>query len=373
MTIHKFICMAHSLHLRMVVSIFLVLPITIATVYAQDAPPPGVLVETISPKTVTETNSFPGRVLASSKVDIVPQVDGIVTSIQFKEGWAVAKDDVLYTIDPAEYEAAVASAKAAIMAAEAAAELMRIEWDRKNQLFEKGSTTESELQLATARLAQAEAQVDSTKVVLDLAEIQLERTIINAPADGRMGIGKVNVGALVGPLTGPLVTLVSSDPIKVGFLVPLGLYTEYLIEGRKLSDLLVSLVLPDGSTYGHTADIDFAAPVAESSTNSVVLRGVIANPDYLLIDQESVEVVISERDPGLRFTVPKAAFLLDQIGTYVLVVGADNIVEIARPELGREFGQRMELLGGLNENAKVIVAGHAKARVGQPVTPTEKQ
>ncbi|WP_299356014.1 efflux RND transporter periplasmic adaptor subunit [uncultured Shimia sp.] len=338
---------------------------------AQEAAPPGVLVETLKPRAQTGSNTFPGRVVASSKVDIVAQVSGIVTGIHFDEGWPVSEGDLLYTIDPAEYEAAVAAAKAALEAAKAAAELKRIEWDRKKQLFDKGTGTQSELQLATARYDQTKANVTASEVALKLAKIQLDRTTINAPLDGRMSIGHISVGALVGPNTGPLVTVVSSNPIKVGFLVPLGLYTSYLQEGRKLADLKVSLVLPDNSTFPHTADIDFAAPVADSSTNSIVLRGVVANPDYLLIDQQSVEVVVSERNASSTLTVPKTAFLLDQIGTYVLVVDSDNVVEIARPSLGREFGQRMEILAGLDEGARVIVAGHAKARIGQPVTPAE--
>ncbi|SHK45191.1 membrane fusion protein, multidrug efflux system [Shimia gijangensis] len=364
---------ANSVQWALQVSCFVAFAGAFGSARAQEASPPGVLVETLTPRTQAETDSFPGWVLASAKVDIVAQVNGIVTGIHFDEGWPVSEGDLLYTIDPAEYEAAVAGAEAALKAAKAAAELKRIEWDRKKQLFDKGTGTQSELQLATARYDQSKANVTASEVALEMAKIQLDRTTINAPLNGRMSIGHISVGALVGPNTGPLVTVVSSNPIKVGFLVPLGLYTAYLQEGRKLSDLKVSLVLPDNSTFPHTANIDFAAPVANSSTNSIVLRGVVANPDYLLIDQQSVEVVVSERNPSSTLTVPKTALLLDQIGTYVLVVGPDNVVEVARPDLGREFEQRMEILAGLDEGTQVIVAGHAKARVGQPVTPAEKE
>lgn len=336
-------------------------------------PPPSVIVETVKLHDVAEEASFTGRVQAIDKVTIRARVDGFLASRGFDEGSEVKRDQVLFTLERAPYEAALAQAEAGLASARAALELAQATYDRTKELADRGTASLSALDDATSKLSQAHAEVRNRDAALTKAKLDLSYTEIRAPMDGRTGRATYSVGEYVGPSSNPLVTLVRQDPMYVAFPVPQRTLIGVRKEGRAPDAVVVRLRLPDGSTYQHDGTIKFAEPESNAGTDTVTVRAEIPNPERLLVDQQIVGVSVVAKKPDHKLMVSQAAILLDQQGPYVLAVTGDNKVEIRRIEVGEQRGPRIIVAAGLAQGDRVITSGHQKVRPGIVVEPSEFQ
>lgn len=343
------------------------------SVTAQTAAPPapGVVVETIGYKEVARGETFTGRIEAIDKVELKARVAGTLDEQRFEEGGKVEKDAVLFVIDKAPYQIAVEQAQAAVANAEAAVKLAQVTFDRSKQLVAQSFTSKSEFDKAAAELDQAKATLQSQQAALDNAELNLSYTEIKAPMAGAIGRAAVSVGNYVTLESGALATLVSQDPIYATFPVPLRL----LLEVRRLklerSSVVVYLILPDGSRYEHPGEIVFEDVSANPNTDTVTVRARVPNPDGVLDDQQIIGVEVETKKPERRLVVPQASVLLDQQGSYVMVVNAEGTVEQRRLKLGRQVGAEFVVEEGVEEGDRVIVSGLQKARPGIKVTIQE--
>lgn len=334
-------------------------------------PPPSVVVETVRPHDVTDQSTYLGRVEAIDKVTIRARVDGFLASRGFDEGSEVKKDQILFTLEKEPYEAAVALARANVASARAGLDLAQATYDRTRPLAERGTASQAALDDAAAKLSQAHATVQAQEATLRQAELNLSYTEIRAPMDGRTGRATYAVGEYVGPSSNPLVNLVRQDPMYVAFPVPQRVLLEVRREGVTADQVLVRLHLPDGSTYQHDGAIKFIDVESNKGTDTTMVRAEMPNPERLLVDQQIVRVNVVSKETDHRLMISQAAIVLDQEGSYVLAVSAENKVEIRRIEVGAQHGARIEVKSGLSEGDRVIVSGHQKVRPGIVVEPSE--
>ena len=333
------------------------------------AAPPGVIVEPAAERDVSERWSFTGRVQAIDKVELRARVQGFLAARDFDEGAEVEKDRLLFVIEKAPYQAAVAQVEANLASATAAEELARVTLTRTETLVGRETVAEARLDEAQAQFLEAQAAGQAAEAALTRARLDLAYTDVRAPMAGRIGRAAYSIGDLVGPDSGPLAVLVAQDPMYVAFPVPSRVLLEVRREGRERESVRVHLELADGSTYEHAGAVRFVEVEANPTTDTVTAHATVPNPDRLLVDQQLVGVTVEAKEPAVRLVVSQSALLLDQQGAYVLVVDADGTVQARRVTLGEQVGTEVVVEDGLAAGEQVIVAGVQKVRPGMTVTP----
>lgn len=341
----------------------------------QSAPPPKVIISAAFSKELLSETTFVGRGEAAAKTDLVARVSGIITEIVAEDGALVKKGDVIFKIEPDTYEAEVAGQKASVLRAEANVKLAEIELDRKTELLRRDTISESERDIAQANASVAEADLSAALASLKNAELNLERTVITAPFDGRLGRSTISLGALVSSSTGPLATLVQESPMYVTFSLSepqlLGVL-ERLDKG--VDDLVtdgqspnVFVELPNGTLLEEPGKIVFIDNRINPSTGTISLRAEFENDRRMILDGGFISVVIEALEPTLSILVPQNAIQRDQRGDFLLVVTDKQLVEQRYVVLGPQDETDVVVVDGLREGESVIVEGLQRVRPGVEV------
>jgi membrane fusion protein (multidrug efflux system) len=333
-------------------------------------PLPAVTVAPVEVTQLAESAVFTGRAVAEQKVEIRARVAGFVEERAFAEGGTVAAGDLLFRIEDDAYRAALAEIEATMAAAEAERRLAEIERDRQATLVARQATAQAVLDVAEANFAKAEAEVRRLAAQRDRTALDLSYTEIRAPFEGVAGLAAVDVGALVGPETGPLVTLTRTDPMTVEFPIPERVALEFnarVAAGAAGRVGAVRLTLADGSVHPEPGDIDFADAEVARGTDTILVRARFANPSGRLRDGALVRVTLSSETPQALLTVPQQAVQRDLQGFFALVVSPAGVVEMRRVAPGRTAEGRTVIDDGLAEGEQVIVEGLNKARPGATV------
>jgi RND family efflux transporter MFP subunit len=344
----------------------------------QQPPPPKVTVENPVRRQVTDRREYTGFIDAVESVNIVARVRAFLTKINFQEGTEVKKGDLLYELDPREFDAAVKQAQADIVRLQATLAQAESEVKRVEPLRATGAVTAEEVVARQTTRDIAKAQLQQAQAALINAQLQLSYTKITAPIDGRIGRTLVTVGNLVGYAEPTLLTtLVRMDPMYVYFDAPEADYLEYrkLMQTEDLppaeqqsTPLFVGLATD--RDFPHQGTIDFRANTVTQSTGTIQIRGVLPNPHRTLVPSLYARVRVPFGKPQERLLVPEAAIQADQHGRYVLVVTADNIVENRPVTVGITTDDHMVVIEkGVSADDRVIVNGIQKARPGATVEP----
>lgn len=341
---------------------------------AQPAPaaPPAVLVAAAVLRDVSGTSEFVGRVKAVDKVDLRARVDGFLGPRLFTEGDRVKTGQIVFTLDPAPFEATLAQRKAEVAAASAALDLADLQAGRGRELIKTKTIPQQQLDERESALLKARASLAQAQAAQQAAEVDLSYTQIKSPIDGRIGQAAYSPGNLVGPNSGVLATIVKEDPIQVVFNVS---QRQLLNERRgapkqELLAVTARLRLADGSTYPEAGKLDFIGHQADPNTDSIPLRAVFPNPKRDLTDGMSVRVILEAGKPVQALVIPQSAIAEDQAGTYVFVVDSQNRA-IQRPvkiEIQRDGTAVVK--AGLAAGDRVIVQGQARVRPGLTVAPS---
>ncbi len=338
------------------------------------AAPPVVETVTVAEGPITEFISAVGEAKAYDEVNLVARVEGYLVNRNFTEGQKVKKGQLLYEIEPTLYEAGVRSAEAALEKARAAQKNAEIQYTRQDSLLKKDATSERAFDNAEAEKLQAAADVKACEAALTTAKQDLEYTRIQAPFDGWIGLSAYSVGNLVNRESGTLAKVVSTDPMRVEFVVSeMDILTmrDYRRTEKGRPDVRVRLFLQNGAAYPLDGKIDFWNNEINPNTGTLKLQAVFQNPERLLLPGMFVRIRIEPAAPGRKLLVPLTALMNDQAGDYVYVVGPDGVVN--RRTIGTEFrdGGFAVVKSNLTPGEKVIVKGLQKVRPGMTVEPRE--
>ncbi len=343
---------------------------------AQGAPPPPeVGVITVKREPVTLTTELPGRTSSYVIAEVRPQVGGIIQKRLFTEGAEIKAGQVLYQIDPATYQAAVDSAKAALAKAEANVTVARLKAERYRELSSINAVSKQSQDDAVAALKQAEADVAADKAALQSARINLDYTNVVSPIAGRIGKSSVTQGALVtANQSQALATVQQLDPIYVDMTQPatVALRLKRELESGKLKragdgQAQVKLFLADGTPYPHDGTLAFADVTVEPTTGSITLRAVFPNPNRDLLPGMYVRAALQEGVSDQAILVPQQSVARNPQGkATALLLGADGKVEQRVVETDRAIGDKWLITSGLQGGEQLIVDGVQKVRPGAP-------
>ncbi|MGL4916539.1 MAG: efflux RND transporter periplasmic adaptor subunit [Aeromonas allosaccharophila] len=344
-------------------------------------PPAAVNVVTLQSSPLMLTSELTGRSAPLRVAEVRPQVSGIILKRLFTEGSDVKAGDLLYQIDPAVYQAAVASAKANVAKAEANEQSARLKAQRYQELLKVKSISRQDYDDADASWKQAKAEIMASKAALRTAEINLGYTRITAPISGRIGKSAVTEGALVTAQQADSLTAIqqldpmyvdvrqsTADLLRLKRLVAEGKLTQDEQKGAK-----VTFLLEDGSTYGEEGSLQFSDVTVDETSGMVTLRVIVPNPHQLLLPGMFMRATLQEGERAQGLLVPQTAVTrTPNGGATVMVVTADNKVELRNVQLSRVVGSNWVVESGLTSGERVIVAGLQKVRPGAVVNPAEQ-
>lgn len=342
-------------------------------------PPPGppeVTVAAARRTSLPVVVELPGRTTPVRVAQVRARVDGIVLRREFKEGATVTAGQRLYQIDPAPYQAALASAQATLGRAQANVAAVNAQATRYKQLVATQAVSQQDYDNAMASLGQAMADVASGKASVRTAAINLGYTDVRSPISGRAGISSVTEGAYVQAGAATLMTTVQQiDPIYVDL-------NQSSVQGLRLrrdiasgkvkmagpGQARVTVLLEDGAAYPLPGRLQFSDITVDPSTGSVTVRVIVPNPRHLLLPGMFVRGRVEEGIEEAALLVPQAGVSHNPQGqATAMVVGPDNRVALRTILATRTVGADWVVTGGLNEGEKVIVGGLQKVRPGAQV------
>ncbi|HEV3099827.1 MAG TPA: efflux RND transporter periplasmic adaptor subunit [Candidatus Udaeobacter sp.] len=296
-----------------------------------------------------------GTCAAYETVQVQAQINGVIIGRHFQDGSDVKKGDLLFTIDPRPYQAALDQAKAQ-------AELDQVTLKRQEDLRARKVIAQQDYDTAVANAQKSQAAAEASQVNLDWCYIK-------SPINGRVGLRNVDVGNLVGPSTPPLVTIQGLDPIYSDFTVAendLPLVRKYL-GGPNVK---VQTYLPDGSITPRTGNLYFIDNAVQPGSGTVKARGVTPNPDRALWPSEFVRVRFILDTLKNATLVPAEAVQVSQSGPFVFVVKPDNTVDLRPVKPGqRQEGDLTVIDSGVKPDETVVVTGQLALAPGAKVAP----
>lgn len=344
---------------------------------AQPAVP--VTVAAVQPKSVTTWQEFSGRLEAVDRVEVRPRVAGAILSVHFREGGLVKEGDLLVSIDPEPYKAAVAQAEGQMASAQARLDYAETELERGKTLASRNTISQSDLSQRQSARAEAIANVQAARATLKSAQINLDYTQIRAPISGRAGRIEVTVGNLVaaGSASAVLTTLVSSSPIYASFDA-----AEELV-ARTLAQVDVKDGVPaigdvpvEASTLASTTPVRGKLQLIDNEVNAasgtIRVRAVFDNPGGRLIPGQFVRVRMGEPKAEDRLLVSEKAIGTDQDKKFVLVVEAGDKVGYRQVQLGSVIDGQRIVEKGLSAGDRVVVSGLQRIRPGAIVAPQDE-
>ena len=336
-------------------------------------PPPPVTVARPLVEAVSDWSEHSGRFVAAADVEVRPRVSGYLQRVHFREGQIVRQGDLLFTIDPAPFSAAVDRARADVAQAEAQRARAESEFARARNLLELDAISQEEFEARREAAAQAAAAKVAAEAALRTAQLDYEYAHVRAPITGRISDAHVDAGNLVSAGQAVLTRIVALDPIHFEFAVPESLLAE-TSASPEAAPRRVLLQLEGESDFIHEGQLDFIDNAVDPQTGTIRGRASFANASGRFTPGQFGRVRIIGSDEAPAVLIPEVAVSADQSHRYVLVLNDENIVEYQPVELGQRVGDGLRVVRtGLDGDERVIINGLQRAFPGAPVTPQPGQ
>lgn len=298
-----------------------------------------------------------GRVEAKYSVDLIARVSGFLIKKYFSEGDFVKKGQLLFQIDPREFQIEVNNAQATVNQYSALLKNAQQELNRANALIKEDLISRSDVDQSLATRNQNKALYDAARQQLELARVNLSYTSIKSPIDGR--IGKVNIteGNYVTPTSGSLVNIASISPVYVTFSLKSDDFIKLLKASDKFKDVVVRVQFGGGSWYYKTGKINFVDNKIDKDSGSVTMRAVFENDKSWLMpgDYMKVELVAPQK---VKFvTIPQSCTKGDAMSGYYVWTVKDNKAVKTNIKVSDDINNNWVVDSGLALDDMVVVSG----------------
>jgi membrane fusion protein (multidrug efflux system) len=335
---------------------------------------PEVPVASVIIKDVPLTQEYVGQALGESDIQIRARVQGFLTGIHFKEGSNVRKGQLLYSIDPLQYQTKVDQAKGHLAEAEATLVQAKSDLDRIIPLARINAVSQRDLVAAQGKYDAAVGGKAAAEAMVKNAQIELGYARITSPIDGIIGISQYEIGDYVGGLDSKYLNTVSDiRSVRVRFSVSESEYLDFRKrinpEDRGKMDWSVGMILSDGTVYPEKGIINLANREIDPSTGTLTMEATFPNPDGLIRPGQFAKVrFIVEVRKGAMLVPQRAVTELQ--GTYqVFVVGDDNQVKVKMVQAGQRYGEYWVIDSGLEPSDRVALIGNMAIRPNSVITP----
>jgi RND family efflux transporter MFP subunit len=340
--------------------------------------PPDVEVTSVVQRDVPVYSEWVATLDGYVNAQIKPQVTGYLIKQNYREGYFVRKNQVLWEIDPRPFQASLDQAKGQLAQAQAQLGRSILDVNRDTPLAKEKAISQQQLDTDTKTMLANKASVESAKAQVELAEINLGYTKVRSLIDGIAGIAQAQIGDLVGPST--LLTSVSQvDPIKVYISIS---EREYLQFAEKINAVALGkktlqqvdvpipeLILSNGTTYPFKGSFIFTDLQVNQGTGTIRAVAAFPNPDSILRPGQYGRVRAATITKKGALLVPQRAVTELQGSYQVAVVGSDNKVSIRPVNVGERVGTMWIINEGLKSGERVVVEGVQKVKDGAPVSP----
>src|SRR5229473_1647164 len=347
----------------------------------QAPPPPTVSVSQPLQRDVIRWDQYSGYLSSPQTVTVNARVSGLIEEAPFQEGAIVHAGDLLFRIDPRPFQADVDNKKAAVAQAKAMAAKSKADFERSTQLVRAQVIAQADYDTTRATYLEAAASLSAAAAALETSRLNLQWTDVRAPITGRVSRMNVTVGNLVNGGSGQataLTTIVSIDPLYCYINVPESAALRYqeLALKEKTGNVARAnvgcfLQLENETNFPHQGMIDFVDNQVDVNTGTQQIRCVFANPTTILTPGLFALTRIPASDRYQALLIPDAAVNSDQDERYLLIVGANNVVQQRPVKLGALFGTLRSITDGLKPGERVVVEGMQFAQSGAKVVPHE--
>ena len=344
---------------------------------AATPPPAQVLVEKTKLEDLAFYLEYPGRTAGYREVQVRAQVSGILQQRSYQEGTQVKQGQVLFSIDPRTYQAALARAKGALAQEQARYRQTERDLRRIRELQKKGFASESELDNAISNFEQSKANIEAARAEVQSKQIDLDYTTVEAPISGITSKEAVSEGSLIvanDPNSSLLTQITQLDPI----------YVNYAYADREASrlredvqngvvrlpednQLTAEIIFGDGSVYAQKGKVDFTDSLVDKGTGTVSARAIVPNTEQALLPGQFVRIRISGMVRPNSITVPEKALAQSPAGNFVYVVDEQGLAQPRPVDTDMINKGRWVIRSGLKEGERVIVDGLIRVRPKQPV------
>lgn len=348
---------------------------------SQAQPAISVEVLTLEPSQIPRSINLTGRTHAFAEAEIRPQVSGIIQARLFQEGQTVEKGDQLYKIEDSEYVVALQSAKASLASAEASARSARETEQRFKRLADLKAVSQQDYADAKASAESAEAQIDVARAAVSSAQIDLKRTLVQAPISGRIGRSSVTEGALVtANQTTALAKISQLDPIYLDMTASVSDLIDWrrrvadgtIVTSSDNNGVAVTVFFQDDGEYPYQGELEFSEVNVDESAGTVIVRAKVPNPDNMLLPGMFLRAEFEAGFLDKAYLIPQKAVQRDaKSNPYVLIVGDDGVAAQRPVVLEGSLDSNWIVTSGLQPGEQVIVSGLQKVKAGVAVKPQQ--